>query len=76
MSNLTPLDFTVAGTIDVSWTSIMLRDTDYSCVVMFEEAVPDIDVFSCPKVRIENYLGSDSKFHLVRCYISCPYYNG
>ena len=76
MSNRTPLDYSTAGTINGSWTSTIIRDTGCNCVIVSEEALPDSDISSCPKVRVEDFLGRESEFPVVRCYINCPYYVG
>lgn len=76
MSNRTPPQYSVAGTINGSWTSTIIRDTGCNCVMVSEEALPDVDASSSPKEAVEDYLGRVSVFPLVRCYISCPYYEG
>ncbi|XP_076064956.1 uncharacterized protein LOC143038997 [Oratosquilla oratoria] len=76
MSNRTTPCFTVAGTINGSWNSTIVRDTGYNCVLVSEEAVPDADVSLCPKVSVADFLGRVNEFPVVRCYIRCPYYEG
>ncbi|XP_076067759.1 uncharacterized protein LOC143040565 [Oratosquilla oratoria] len=76
MSNRTTPCFTVAGTINGSWTSTIVRDTGCNCVLVSEEAVPDADVSLCPKVSVADFLGRVNEFPVVRCYIRCPYYEG
>ncbi|XP_076057552.1 uncharacterized protein LOC143035027 [Oratosquilla oratoria] len=44
MNNRTTPCFTVAGTINGSWTSTIVRDTECNCVLVSEEAAPDADV--------------------------------
>ncbi|XP_076033642.1 uncharacterized protein LOC143020782 [Oratosquilla oratoria] len=76
MSNRTTPCFTVAGTINGSWTSTLVRDTGCNCVLVSEEAVPHADVSLCPKVSVADFLGRVNEFPVVRCYIRCPYYEG
>ena len=76
MSDRTPFDFTVAGTINGSWTSTIIRDTGCNCVIVSEEAIPDADVSSAPKVLVEDFLGRVDEFPVIRCFIRCPYYEG
>ncbi|XP_076029336.1 uncharacterized protein LOC143018102 [Oratosquilla oratoria] len=76
MSNRTTPCFTVAGTINGSWTSTIVRDTGCNCVLVSEEAVPDADVSLCPKVSVADFLGRVNEFPVAHCYIRCPYYEG
>ncbi|XP_076038439.1 uncharacterized protein LOC143023724 [Oratosquilla oratoria] len=62
-----------SGTINGSWTSTIVRDTGCNCVLVSEE---DADVSLCPKVSVADFLGRVNEFPVVRCYISCPYYEG
>ncbi|XP_076063452.1 uncharacterized protein LOC143038314 [Oratosquilla oratoria] len=74
MSNRTTPYFTVAGTINGSWTSTIVRDTGCNYVLVSEEAVLDADVSLCPKVSVADFLGRVNEFPVVRCYIRSPYY--
>ncbi|XP_076060325.1 uncharacterized protein LOC143036653 [Oratosquilla oratoria] len=76
VSNRTTPCFTVAGTINGSWTSTIVRDTGCNCVLVSEEAVPDADVSLCPKVSVADFLGRVNEFPVVHCYLRCPYYEG
>ncbi|XP_076034215.1 uncharacterized protein LOC143021003 isoform X2 [Oratosquilla oratoria] len=66
--------FQASGTINGAWVSSIIRDTGCSCVVISDEMLPDIDVPSCKKVYIADYLGREDAFPLVSCYLRCPYY--
>ncbi|XP_050715223.1 uncharacterized protein LOC126997995 [Eriocheir sinensis] len=68
--------FSVSGTINGSWSSNIIRDTGCSCVIVSEDLLPDVDVESCPKVSLADYLGRVDKFPVVRCHLSCPYFTG
>lgn len=69
-------EFYVSGTINGSWVSTILRDTGCSCVVVSEEALPDVDTVGCERVKLADYLGREDSFPLVKCFIRCPYYVG
>ncbi|XP_076064947.1 uncharacterized protein LOC143038987 [Oratosquilla oratoria] len=66
MNNRTTPCFTVAGTINGSWTSTIVRDTGCNCVLVSEEAVPGADVSLCPKVSVADFLGRVNEFPVVR----------
>ncbi|XP_076030282.1 uncharacterized protein LOC143018628 [Oratosquilla oratoria] len=68
--------FQASGTINGAWVSTIIRDTGCSCVVVSDEMLPDIDVPSCKKVYVADYLGRVDAFPLVSCYLRCPYYEG
>ncbi|XP_076044813.1 uncharacterized protein LOC143027412 [Oratosquilla oratoria] len=68
--------FQASGTINGAWVSTIIRDTGCSCVVVSDEILPDIDVPSCKKVYVTDYLGRVDSFPLVSCYLRCPYYEG
>lgn len=76
MSDSSPSKYTVPGTINGSWSTTFLRDTGCDGVVVSEEALPDADISSCPKVLVEDYLGVVKEFPIVRCMLRCPYYEG
>ncbi|XP_045134079.1 uncharacterized protein LOC123517739 [Portunus trituberculatus] len=69
-------NYSVSGTINGSWSSNIIRDTGCSCVVVSEEVLPDVDVESCPKISLADYLGRVDKFPVVKCYVRCPFYTG
>lgn len=56
------LHYTVAETINESWTSTIARDTCCSCVLVSEEALPEADVSNVHKVRVIDYLGREDSF--------------
>ena len=63
------LNFSVTVTINVSWSSSIIRDTRCSGVVVSEEALPDIDLSLCPKVQVADYLGRIDEFPVVKRYL-------
>ncbi|XP_076060383.1 uncharacterized protein LOC143036685 isoform X1 [Oratosquilla oratoria] len=76
LSDRTVPHFQASGTINGAWVSTIIRDTGCSCVVVSDEMLPDIDVPSCKKVYVADYLGRVDAFPLVSCYLRCPYYEG
>ncbi|MPC39493.1 hypothetical protein E2C01_033031 [Portunus trituberculatus] len=60
--------YCVAGTINGSSTSTVLRDTGCSSLVVSEEALPDVTVY--------DYVGRADQFPVVKCYLTCPYCDG
>ncbi|XP_050710138.1 uncharacterized protein LOC126994908 [Eriocheir sinensis] len=68
--------FSIWGTVNGSWNSNIIRDTGCSCVIVSEDLLPDVDVESCPKASLADYLGWVDKFPMVRCHFSCPYFTG
>lgn len=44
--------YCVAGTINGSWTSTILRDTGCSSLLVSEEALPDVDTTNCRQLTI------------------------
>lgn len=65
-----------SGTVNGAWVSTILRDTGCTCIIVCEEALPDVDVTECKKVEIADYLGRVNSFPQVRCFLRCPYYEG
>ena len=65
-----------SGTINGSRVSTIVRDTGCTCVLVSEEVLPDVDVSSCRKIPVVDYLGCVDHFPLVRCYMHFPYYDG
>ena len=64
------------GTINGSCVSTILRDTGCTCVVVSKELLPNIDPSQYPHCLLTDYLGRSDSFPVVKCYLSCKWYNG
>ena len=69
-------EYMTSGTVNGSQVSTILRDTGCSCVIVSEEVLPNTNVGNCKKVKICDFLGRESVFPLVKCYIRCPFFEG
>lgn len=65
-----------SGTVNGSHVSTVLRDTGCSCNVISSELLPDVDISKSKVVTLSDYLGRESSFSVVKCYISCLYFCG
>jgi len=72
----TPRELLTSGTVNGSWVSTILRATGWSCIIVSEEVLPDVDVSLCKKVKVFDYLGRLNIFPQVRCYLKCLFYDG
>lgn len=68
-------NFMRCGTVNGSPVSTVLRDTGCSCVIVSETVIPDADISQCKRITLSDYLGRESSFPVVRCYINCPFLN-
>ncbi|XP_050721353.1 uncharacterized protein LOC127001185 [Eriocheir sinensis] len=66
----------VAGTVNGSWTSSIFRDSGCTCIVVADEVLPDADLTNCRRCQVADYLGRVDTFPVLRCYVSCPYFEG
>ena len=69
-----PREFMSCGTVNGSHVSTILRDTGCSCIIVADEVLPDHDK-PLRYAKVFDYLGRESNFPVVRCYIRCPFYN-
>lgn len=68
--------FETSGTINGHNVSTIIRDTGCSCIIISDKILPDVDISNCKTTRISDYLGRESEFPLVRCYIRCKFFEG
>ncbi|MPC69064.1 hypothetical protein E2C01_063278 [Portunus trituberculatus] len=47
----------VSGTINGAWTFAIVRNTGYSCILVSEVGLPDVDITNCRQARLMDYLG-------------------
>lgn len=68
--------FISSGTVNGANVSTILRDTGCSCIIVSNEVLPDVEISQCKVAKIADYLGRETHFPIVKCFIRCPYYKG
>lgn len=59
--------YKVTETDNGTWTSSIIRDTGYSCVVVSEKALLNVDIVNVKSTLVAKYLGRTEKFPIMWC---------
>ena len=69
--------YVVAGTVNGSWVSSILRDSGCKHgIIVSEKVTPDADISNADTICLSDYLGREDIFPLVKIYLRCPLYEG
>ena len=76
MNGSCPVELLSCGTVNGARVSSILRDTGCSAIIVSEEVLPDVNLTACKRVEVFDYLGRRNVWPVVRCYISCKFFEG
>jgi len=68
--------YMTSGTVNGFRVSTIMRDTGCSTIIVSSAILPDVDVSNSETKVMRDYLGRENEFPVVRCYISCKYFEG
>ena len=76
LSGSCPKELLSCGTVNGARVSSILRDTGCSAIIVSEEVLLDVNLGLCKRVEVLDYLGRRNVWPVVRCYISCKFFEG
>jgi len=71
-----PRKWVVAGTVNATLVTDIVRDSGCSAVVVLDKLVPTAVAHATRTVKMQDYLGRVDVFPVARVHISCPYFVG